>query len=120
MNRVIKMLIKETIHNNILRHEKMNTGDKYRIFDQDGREILSIINGWATNYYSIYVNGKNILSVRWDETNSRPLTNDQKDMLDIINAAKEKIDLQETAQTMNVNELNIANFLQKSLCTVKH
>ena len=41
-------------------------------------------------------------------------------MLDIINAAKEKLDLQETAQTMNGHELELANFLQKSLCHIKH
>lgn len=120
MNKVIKMLIKETIHNNILRHTKMNTGDKYSVLNKSGHEILSIINGWATNHYSIAVNNKTILSVKWNETNEKPLTNDQKDMLDIINAAKEKIDLQETAQTMNKSELEMANFLQQSLCSIKH
>ena len=120
MNRVIKMLIIETIHNNIIIHDKIATGDKYIILDKNRREILSIINGWANNFYCINVNGKNILSVRWDETNSRPLTHDQKDMLDILNAAREKIDLQETAQTMNHEELETANFLQKSLCEIKN
>ena len=120
MNKIIKMLIKETIHNNILRHDKTNTGDKYTVFDNNNNEILCINNGWAINHYCVSVNKKNILSVKWDETNSRPLTKDQKDMIDIINAAKEKIDLQETAQTMNEHELELANFLQKSLCSVKH
>ena len=120
MNKVIKMLIKETIHNNIIIPTKMNTGDKYSVFDKSGHEILSIVNGWANNYYSVIVNNKTVLSVKWDETNERPLTNDQKDMLDIINAAKEKLDLQETAQTMNKNELEMANFLQQSLCSIKH
>ena len=118
MNKIIKMLIKEAIHNNVLYHTRTTTGDKYSIFDNN-KEILSINDGWATNYYSIYVNGKNILSVKWDETNSRPLSNDQKDMLDIINAAKEKIDLQETVQTMNDRELELAQFLQKLLCGIK-
>ena len=116
MNKVIKMLIKETIHNNLVIPIKMPTGDKYTIFDKSGHEILSVINGWATNHYSISVNNKNILSVKWNETNEKPLTNEQKDMLDIINAIKEKIDLQETAQTMNKSELEMANFLQHSLC----
>jgi len=120
MNKIIKMLIKETIHNNRLVHEATNTGDKYIIIDKNGNEILSVINGWATNNYYISVNKKNILSVRWDETNSKPLTNDQKDMIDIINACKEKIDLQETAQTMNNHELELAKFLQQSLCNIKH
>ena len=120
MNKIVKMLIKETIHNNIVSHTKTPSGDKYTIFDKNRNEILSVIDGWATNYYSIYVNNKNILSVRWDQTNSKPLTSDQKDMLDIINAVKEKIDLQETAQTMNGHELEIANFLQQSLCNIKH
>lgn len=120
MNKVIKMLIKEVIHNNVMVLTVMSIGDKYSVFDNSGREVLSIFNGWATNYYSISVNGKNILSVKWDETNSRPLTDDQKDMLDILNAAREKIDLQETAQTMNESELEIANFLQHALCTFKH
>lgn len=119
MNKILKMLIKESIHNNLLTHIKNSTGDKYVIFNRDGREILSVDNGWATNNYSIYVNGKNLLSVKWDETNSRPLDGNQKDMLDIINVCKEKIDLQETVQTMNSNELETANFLQKSLCNVK-
>lgn len=119
MNKIIKMLIKESIHNNILTHVKNQTGDKYIIFDRDGREILSVDNGWAINHYSVCVNGKNLLSVKWDETNSRPLDKNQKDMLDIINTCKEKIDFQETAQTMNVHELETANFLQKSLCTMK-
>jgi len=57
--------------------------------------------------------------VKWDETNSRPLDKNQKDMLDIINTCKEKIDFQETAQTMNSRELEMATFLQKSLCNVK-
>jgi len=120
MNKVIKMLIKEVIHNNVMVLTVMSIGDKYSVFDNSGREVLSIFNGWATNYYSISVNGKNILSVKWDETNSRPLTDDQKDMLDILNAAREKIDLQETAQTMNESELEIANFLQHALCAFKH
>ncbi len=119
MNKILKMLIKESIHNNLLTHIKNNTGDKYIIFNRDGREILSVNNGWAINHYSIYVNGKNLLSVKWDETNSHPLDNNQKDMLDIINVCKEKIDFQETIQTMNSNELETANFLQKSLCSVK-
>jgi hypothetical protein len=114
------MLIKEIIHNNILVHTKISTGDKYTVFDKDGNEILSIINGWATNQYSIYVNRENILSVKWDETNEKPLTTNQKDVLDILNAAKEKIDLQETAQTMNKSELEMAKFLQQSLCAIKH
>ena len=120
MNKIIKMLIKEIIHNNIVIHSKTNSGDKYSIFDKNRNEILSVIDGWATNYYTVIVNNRNILSVRWDQTNSKPLTSDQKDMVDIINAVKEKMDLQETAQTMNGHELEIANFLQNSLCTFKH
>ena len=120
MNKIIKMLIKETIHNNRINHIALNIGDKYIVFDKSGREILHVINGWATNNYSIFVNNKNILAVKWDQSNSRPLTPEQKDMVDIINACKEKIDLQETAQTMNSSELEMANFLQKSLCNVKH
>ncbi|MBO7644890.1 MAG: hypothetical protein J6S57_01135 [Alphaproteobacteria bacterium] len=119
MNKVLKMLIKESIHNNMLTHIINPTGDKYIIFDRDGREILSVDNGWATNHYSIFVNRKNLLSVKWDETNSHPLDKNQKDMLDIINTCKEKIDFQETVQTMNSHELETANFLQKSLCSVK-
>lgn len=114
------MLIKEIIHNNILTHTIIPTGDKYTIFDKTGREILTVINGWSTNHYSINVNRRSILSVKWNEENEKPLTNEQKDVLDIINAAREKIDLQETAQTMNKNELELANFLQQSLCSVKH
>ena len=118
MNKILKMLIKENIHNNIISIVKTNRGDEYKIFGKNGREILYVINGWAINQYSLFVNGKNILSVKWDETNSKPLTSEQKDMIDMINACKEKIDLQETAQTMNSQELEIANFLQQSLCAV--
>ncbi len=120
MNKIVKMLIKETIHNNMIIHDKISTGDKYTIVDKNKKEILRITNGWANNFYSINVNGKNILSVKWDETNSKPLTSEQKDMIDILNAAKEKTDLQETAQTMNNSELEIAKFLQQSLCSIKH
>lgn len=120
MNKVIKMLIKETIHNNIIVPTKMNTGDKYSVFNKSRQEILSVINGWATNHYSVNVNGKTILSVKWNEEDDKPLSAEQKDMLDIINAAREKLDLQETAQTMNKSELDIANFLQQSLCSIKH
>ena len=120
MNKVIKMLIKEIIHNNIIITKKISTGDIYTVFDKMGNEVLSVVNGWATNHYSIAVNKKNILSVKWDEINERPLTPEQKDMLDILNAIREKIDLQETAQTMNKSELEMANFLQQSLCSVKH
>ncbi len=120
MNKVIKMLIKETIHNNIIVPTKMNTGDKYSVFNKSRQEILSVINGWATNHYSVNVNGKTILSVKWNEEDDKPLSTEQKDMLDIINAAREKLDLQETAQTMNKSELDIANFLQQSLCSIKH
>lgn len=120
MNKVLKMLIIETIHNNIIINNKITTGDKYTVFGKNKQEILSVINSWANNFYSVFVNGKPVLSVKWDETNSRPLTPDQKDMLDILNVAREKIDLQETAQTMNKNELEIANFLQQSLCSTKH
>lgn len=116
MNKVLKMLIKEIIHNNILHHEKTNTGDKYTIFDNSSKEILSIDDGWARNHYSVSINKKPALAVRWDETNGKPLTKDQKDMIDIINVCKEKIDLQETAQTMTGKELEMANFLQRSLC----
>ena len=56
MNKIIKMLIKESIHNNILTHVKNQTGDKYIIFDRDGREILSVDNGWAIIHYSVCVN----------------------------------------------------------------
>lgn len=118
MNKVLKMLIKESIHNNVLDHVKTNSGDKYSVFDRYGREILSIDNGWAKNNYSISINKKTVLAVRWDETNEKPLTKDQKDMIDIINACKEKIDLQETAQTMTNHELEMANFLQRSLCKI--
>lgn len=118
MNKVLKMLVKEVIHNNLLIHTKTNTGDRYIVVNKNNDEILSVDNGWATNHYSTSVNRKIILSVRWDETNSHPLDSEQKDMLDIINACKEKIDLQETAQTMNPRELETANFLQKSLCNI--
>lgn len=120
MNKIIKMLIKESIHNNRISQTSVPTGEKYTIFDKHGHEIISVLNGWAANIYGVSVNNKNILSVRWDQTDSRPLTSDQKDMVDIINACKEKIDLQETAQTMNGNELELANFLQQSLCNIKH
>jgi len=114
------MLIKETIHNNRINHKALNIGDKYTIFDKNGYEILIVINGWSTNNYSVFVNNKNVLSVHWDQSNSKPLTPDQKDMVDIINACKEKIDLQETAQTMTITELEMAKFLQKSLCDIRH
>ena len=120
MNKIIKMLIKETIHNNSTVHTIVPAGDKYTVLDKAGHEILSVINGWATNSYYVVVNKKTVLSVRWDQSNSKPLTSDQKDMVDIINACKEKIDLQETAQTMNNSELEMAKFLQQSLCHVKH
>lgn len=120
MNKVLKILIKETIHNNIISNQSTNSGNKYIIFDKFGHEILAVENGWATNNYNISVGGKTVLAVKWDETNSKPLTSEQKDMLDIINACKEKIDLQETAQSMNQKELEMANFLQKSLCSVKN
>ncbi|MBQ7409498.1 MAG: hypothetical protein IJV03_02950 [Alphaproteobacteria bacterium] len=120
MNKILKILVKETIHNNIISNRATNSGNQYIVFDKNGHEILSVHNGWATNQYNIMIDGKNILSVKWDETNSKPLTGEQKDMLDIINACKEKIDLQETAQTMNHKELELANFLQTKLCSVKH
>ena len=120
MNKILKMLIKETIHNNRLHHERNNTGDKYTVFSNHGHEILSVKDGWATNNYSISIDNKPVLAVKWDQSNSKPLTKDQKDMIDIINVCKEKIDLQETAQTMSSQELEIANFLQQSLCSVKH
>ena len=119
MNKILKMLIKEAIHNNVLIHTKMNTGDRYTIFNKNGDEILSVDNGWATNNYGVSVNQRSLLSVKWDESKSKPLSKDQKDMLDIINACKEKIDLQETAQTMTASELQMANFLQNSLCTAQ-
>ena len=118
MNKVLKMLIKETIHNNMIRHNQTNIGDVYTIYGKNGTEILSVINGWATNHYSVSVNKKTVLAVKWDETNSKPLDSAQKDMLDIINVAKEKLDLQETVQTMTDNELETAQFLQKSLCAM--
>ena len=120
MNKILKMLVKEAIHNNILIHTKTNSGDGYILVNKNNKEILFVNDGWATNNYNISVNKKTILSVRWDETNSRPLSNDQKDMLDIINACKEKIDLQETAQTMNIHELETAKFLQHSLCSANN
>lgn len=120
MNKIIKMLIKETIHNNVITNTKINIGDEYKIFDKHNHEILRVVNGWATNYYAVFVDNKNILSVKWDESNSKPLTSDQKDMIDIINACREKIDLQETVQTMNNSELEIAHFLQNSLCSIRH
>ena len=116
MNKVLKMLIKETIHNNRLYHERNNTGDKYTVFSNHGLEILSVKDGWATNHYSISIDQKPVLAVKWDQTNSKPLTKDQKDMIDIINVCKEKIDFQETAQAMTGRELEMANFLQRSLC----
>ena len=116
MNKVLKMLIKETIHNNMLYHAKIDTGDKYTIFNHHGHEILSVDNGWATNNYSVSVDKKPVLAVKWDETDNKPLTKDQKDMIDLINTCKEKIDLQETAQTMTSHELEMANFLQRALC----
>ena len=119
MNKVLKMLIKETIHNNIVHHKQIPTGDTYTIYGKNGTEVLSVINSWATNHYSVSINKKTVLSVKWDETNSRPLSPEQKDMIDIINACKEKTDLQETAQTMNAKEFEMANFLQKSLCNSK-
>lgn len=120
MNKILKMLIKAIIQNSILVHTKVSAGDKYSIYNRKNEEILTVIDGWASQQYNISVNRKTILSVKWDETNSKPLTDDQKDMLDIINACKEKIDLQETAQTMNGEELQMANFLQQSLCETKH
>ena len=120
MNKIIKMLIKENIHNNLLHRTATHAGDKYAILDAHGKEVLSVDDGWAKNHYSIFVNNKPALAVRWDETNSKPLTPEQKDMIDIINACKEKNDLQETAQTMTENELEMANFLQRSLCKVQH
>ena len=120
MNKVLKMLIKETIHNNIIHHNHTNTGDIYTIYGKNGTEILSVVNGWATNHYSVSINKRIILSVKWDETNSHPLSPEQKDTLDIINACKEKVDLQETAQTMNTHEFEMAKFLQNSLCNTKN
>lgn len=120
MNKIIKMLIKETIHNNRLVRTSVPVGEKYTVLDKTGHEILSVINGWATNNYYVSANNKNILSVRWNQSDSKPLTSDQKDMVDIINACKEKIDLQETAQTMSGHELELAKFLQQSLCNTNH
>ena len=120
MNKIIKMLIKENIHNNRIINTKTNNGDEYKIFGKNNQEIVTVINGWSTNHYAVKINNKTILSVRWDESNSKPLSTDQKDMIDIINVCKEKIDLQETAQTMNQSELETANFLQQSLCPIRH
>ncbi len=116
MNKVLKMLVKETIHNNRLYHERDDNGDKYTVFNNHGHEVLSVKDGWAKNHYSISIDKKPVLAVKWDQTDSKPLTPEQKDMIDIINVCKEKNDLQETAQAMTGRELEMANFLQHSLC----
>ena len=116
MNKVLKMLVKETIHNNRLYHERDANGDNYTVFNNHGHEVLSVKDGWAKNHYSISIDKQPVLAVKWDQTDSKPLTPEQKDMIDIINVCKEKIDLQETAQAMTGRELKMANFLQHSLC----
>ena len=62
MNKIIKMLIKETIHNNRISQTSVPTGEKYTIFDKHGHEIISVLNGWAANIYGVSVNNKNILN----------------------------------------------------------
>ena len=42
MNKIVKMLIKETIHNNMIIHDKISMGDKYTIVDKNKKEILHI------------------------------------------------------------------------------
>lgn len=118
MNKIIKMLITETIHNNRIIRTANAAGDRYIIVDKSGRQIMTVVNGWAINNYYISANNKNILSVQWDASDGKPLTSQQKDMIDIINACKEKIDFQETAQTMNSHELELAKFLQQHLCHI--
>jgi hypothetical protein len=118
MNKIIKTLITRNINSNLLRHKKTTTGDKYTVFNSENKEVLSVDDGWARNHYSVSVNKKPALAVRWDETNSKPLTPEQKDMIDIINSCKEKIDMQETVQSMTESELEMAKFLQHSLCKI--
>ena len=74
-------------------------------------EVVTLTVSNPTAYEQVEQYAKFVISL------SKPLDKDQKDMLDIINACKEKIDLQETAKTMDNSELETANFLQQSLCS---
>lgn len=86
MNKILEKEIIDTIKaNQVVR--RANWGiDTYDIVNKDGKELISVANGWDSGMYAVSVNGQNIASVEWYVNSLEKKTEEQQAVFNIIDA----------------------------------
>ncbi len=90
MNQYLKSVILDTIKKNNISLWADWGSQIYTIKDKDNKELMTVVNAWDYGQYSLIVNQKTVLGVKWYENDNLPPTQDQADIFEIIRACNNK------------------------------
>ena len=114
MNNLLKQtIINTTKHSNVVltRHPGI---DEYIIKDANGKILMEYTNGWDYGLYTLTINGTTF-SIEWYENNNKAMSQEQRDMFDILRAISNRYtDLERAhnaAKRLTAKEQTLIDFL---------
>ena len=86
--------------------------DTYKVIDDNGKEILSYINGWDYGMYFISVFGHTVAEIEWSENNGKP-TKDQESVFEIGRLVAKKYNEQQMLNKMSIEDKHVFTLLKE-------
>ncbi len=103
MNKILEKEIIKTIEANKIVRQAHWGLDIYNVVNKDGKEIISVANGWDSGMYAVSVNGQNIVSIEWYANSLAKKTEEQQSVFNIIDACMTKMREQEKVKQAQAN-----------------
>ena len=114
MNNLLKQTIINTIkHSNVVLTRYPGI-DEYIVKDTNGKILMEYTNGWDYGLYTLIINGTTF-SIEWYENNNKAMSQEQRDMFDILRAISNRYTELERARNaakrLTVKEQTLIDFL---------
>ena len=89
MNNLLKQTIINTVERNnviLTRHPGI---DEYIVKDANGKILMEYTNGWDYGLYTLTIHGITF-HIEWYENNNKAMSQEQRDMFDILHAISDR------------------------------
>lgn len=114
MNNLLKQTIINTIkHSNVVLTRYPGI-DEYIVKDTNGKILMEYTNGWDYGLYTLIINGTTF-SIEWYENNNKAMSQEERDMFDILRAISNRYTELErahnAAKRLTAKEQTLIDFL---------
>lgn len=114
MNNLLKKTIIDTAERNNVVLNRHPGIDEYIVTDANGKILMEYTNGWDYGLYTLTIHGITF-SIEWYENKNKAMTQEQRDMFDILHAIIDRhTDLESkrnAAKRLTAKEQTLIDFL---------